>query len=70
MSSKNKVASGTSSGQNSSVPESHVNGERESNDYYDNYLWLGPRGNGGTWPASSVFCLVIIASVCGWLLPS
>ncbi|XP_039054082.1 protein SCAI-like [Hibiscus syriacus] len=33
--------------QNCSAPESHVNGVKEYSDYYDNYLWLGPKGNGG-----------------------
>ncbi|CAK7354598.1 unnamed protein product [Dovyalis caffra] len=47
-SSKEKVVSGAYSEQRSSVPESHCNGKRESSDYYDNYLWLGPRANGGS----------------------
>ncbi|OAY33441.1 hypothetical protein MANES_13G096500v8 [Manihot esculenta] len=47
-SSKNKVVSGRISEQNSSVSESHSNGKRESSDYHDNYLWLGPRGTAGS----------------------
>ncbi|XP_050205378.1 uncharacterized protein LOC126655301 [Mercurialis annua] len=47
-SSKNKVVSGTSSEQNSSASDIHSNGKRDSNDYHDNYLWLGPRGTGGS----------------------
>ncbi|KAF2283946.1 hypothetical protein GH714_017497 [Hevea brasiliensis] len=47
-SSKNKVVSGTSSEQNSYASESHTNGKRDSSDYHDNYLWLGPRGTAGS----------------------
>ncbi|EEF30707.1 signal transducer, putative [Ricinus communis] len=47
-SSKSKVVSGTSSEQNSSASEVHSNGKRDSNDYHDNYLWLCPRGTGGS----------------------
>ncbi|KAJ9170396.1 hypothetical protein P3X46_018506 [Hevea brasiliensis] len=47
-SSKNKVVSGRFSEQNSSASESHSNGKRESSDYYDNCLWLGPRGTAGS----------------------
>lgn len=46
-SSSNKIVSQISQQQNSSAPEYHVNGKKESSDYYENYLWLGPRGNGG-----------------------
>ncbi|XP_011013189.1 PREDICTED: protein SCAI homolog isoform X2 [Populus euphratica] len=47
-SSKDKVVSGVYGEDKSSAPESHCNGKRESSDYYDNYLWLGPRGYGGS----------------------
>ncbi|KAJ6419398.1 hypothetical protein OIU84_029496 [Salix udensis] len=47
-SSKDKVVSGVYDTEKSSGPESHCNGKRESSDYYDNYLWLGPRGYGGS----------------------
>ncbi|XP_034907305.1 uncharacterized protein [Populus alba] len=47
-SSKDKVVSGACGEDKSSAPESHCNGKRESSDYYDNYLWLGPRGYGGS----------------------
>ncbi|KAH7566872.1 hypothetical protein JRO89_XS08G0247200 [Xanthoceras sorbifolium] len=46
-SSNNKVVSRISHKQNSSTPEYHINGKKESSDYYENYLWFGPRGNGG-----------------------
>lgn len=46
-SSNNKVVSRMSHRQNSSTPDYHINGKKESNDYYENYLWFGPRGNGG-----------------------
>ncbi|XP_022751106.1 protein SCAI-like isoform X3 [Durio zibethinus] len=45
---KNKLASHNSIEHNSSAPESHVNGKKGSNDYYDDYLWLGPKSNGGS----------------------
>ncbi|KAL9463962.1 hypothetical protein AB3S75_001711 [Citrus x aurantiifolia] len=44
-SSSNKIVSRISQKQNSSIPEYHVNGKKESSDCYENYLWLGPRGN-------------------------
>uniref|UniRef100_A0A6N2NKF8 RGS domain-containing protein n=1 Tax=Salix viminalis TaxID=40686 RepID=A0A6N2NKF8_SALVM len=47
-SSKDKVVSGEYGTEKSSAPESHCNGKRESSDYSDNYLWLGPRGYGGS----------------------
>ncbi|KAJ6289107.1 hypothetical protein OIU76_024995 [Salix suchowensis] len=47
-SSKDKVVSGEYGTEKSSAHESHCNGKRESSDYYDNYLWLGPRGYGGS----------------------
>ncbi|XP_031262592.1 protein SCAI homolog [Pistacia vera] len=46
-SSNNKVLSRVSQKQNNSMPEYHINGKKESSDLYENYLWLGPRGNGG-----------------------
>ncbi|KAJ0096500.1 hypothetical protein Patl1_28249 [Pistacia atlantica] len=46
-SSNNKVVSRVSQKQNNSMPEYHINGKKESSDLYENYLWLGPRGNGG-----------------------
>ncbi|KAE8722362.1 histone H3.3-like [Hibiscus syriacus] len=45
---KSMLASHNSLEQNCSAPESHVNGVKECSDYYDNYLWLGPKGNGGS----------------------
>lgn len=42
--SKNKVIS---LGENNLLPESCVNDKGESSGYYDEYLWFGPRGNGG-----------------------
>ncbi|GAV81459.1 DUF3550 domain-containing protein [Cephalotus follicularis] len=47
-SSKNDVVSRMSYKKTSSIPECLINGKRESNDYYDDYLWFGPRGNGGS----------------------
>ncbi|KAL4351397.1 hypothetical protein GQ457_06G043650 [Hibiscus cannabinus] len=41
-------ASHNSLEQNCSAPEPHVNGVKESSDYYDSYLWLGPKGSGGS----------------------
>ncbi|KAK8709977.1 hypothetical protein V6N13_145322 [Hibiscus sabdariffa] len=45
---KSMFASHNSLEQNCSAPEPHVNGVKESSDYYDNYLWLGPKGSGGS----------------------
>ncbi|XVE86823.1 hypothetical protein DITRI_Ditri18aG0065800 [Diplodiscus trichospermus] len=45
---KNKLASHNSVEQNCSAPESHINGKKGSSNYYDDYLWLGPKGNGGS----------------------
>ncbi|KAG6773509.1 hypothetical protein POTOM_020791 [Populus tomentosa] len=47
-SSKDRVVSGAYSEQKIHALESHCNGKRESSDYHDNCLWLGPRGNGGS----------------------
>ncbi|KAJ4714382.1 Protein SCAI [Melia azedarach] len=47
-SSNSKIISRISHKQNSSTPEFHVNGKKESSDYYENYLWLGPRGHSGS----------------------
>ncbi|XP_027365535.1 protein SCAI isoform X1 [Abrus precatorius] len=44
---RHKVLSQTSQGQNSGPAESQNNGKRELN-YYDNYLWFGPKGGGGS----------------------
>ncbi|KAM1181886.1 hypothetical protein ACFX13_000448 [Malus domestica] len=33
--------------QNKFQPESRINNKGESSGYYDQYLWFGPRGNGG-----------------------
>ncbi|ESW31706.1 hypothetical protein PHAVU_002G261000 [Phaseolus vulgaris] len=46
-SSRHKVPSQTSHGQNSGLSETQNNGKRERG-YYDNYLWFGPKGNSGT----------------------
>lgn len=46
-SSNNKVVSQVLQKQNSSMPEYHINGKKESSDFYENHLWLGTRGNGG-----------------------
>ncbi|KAM1161249.1 hypothetical protein ACFX2B_000370 [Malus domestica] len=43
-SSKNKVPL---QDQNKFQPESRINNKGESSGYYDQYLWFGPRGNGG-----------------------
>ncbi|MBA0743448.1 hypothetical protein Gogos_006123 [Gossypium gossypioides] len=45
---KNKLTSNNSLEQNFSSPESHINGKKGSSDYYDDYLWLGSKGNGGS----------------------
>ncbi|KAK8644460.1 hypothetical protein V6N13_123766 [Hibiscus sabdariffa] len=45
---KSMLASHNSLEQNCSAPKPHINGVKESSDYYDNYLWLGPKGNGGS----------------------
>ncbi|KAG6775365.1 hypothetical protein POTOM_018813 [Populus tomentosa] len=47
-SSKDRVVSGAYSEQKIHALEAHCNGKRESSDYHDNCLWLGPRGNGGS----------------------
>ncbi|KAJ4833657.1 hypothetical protein Tsubulata_001293 [Turnera subulata] len=46
--SNNKIASGISSEKQSVVADCHSNGKRESSDYYDSYLVLGPKGNEGS----------------------
>ncbi|XP_022639423.1 protein SCAI isoform X2 [Vigna radiata var. radiata] len=46
-SSRHRVPSQTSHGQNSGLSETQNNGKRERG-YYDNYLWFGPKGNSGT----------------------
>ncbi|KAB2597470.1 protein SCAI-like [Pyrus ussuriensis x Pyrus communis] len=43
-SSKNKVPL---QDQNKFLPESRINNKGQSSGYYDQYLWFGPRGNGG-----------------------
>ncbi|KAA3461738.1 Protein SCAI [Gossypium australe] len=45
---KNKLTSHNSLEQNFSSPESHINGKKGFSDYYDDYLWLGSKGNGGS----------------------
>ncbi|GMI68691.1 hypothetical protein like AT4G40050 [Hibiscus trionum] len=45
---KNKLVSHNSLEPNFSAPESHINGKEGSGDYYDDYLWLGSKGNGGS----------------------
>ncbi|KAK8673832.1 hypothetical protein V6N13_112142 [Hibiscus sabdariffa] len=45
---KNKLVSHNSLEQNFSAPQSHINGKEGSGDYYDDYLWLGSKGNGGS----------------------
>ncbi|XVF59030.1 hypothetical protein PTKIN_Ptkin07bG0241200 [Pterospermum kingtungense] len=45
---KSKLASHNSVEHNSFAPESHVNGKKGSNHFYDDYLWLGPKANGGS----------------------
>ncbi|XP_061344538.1 uncharacterized protein LOC133290465 isoform X2 [Gastrolobium bilobum] len=45
--SRHKVLSQTSQEQNSGISESQNNGKRELS-CYDNYLWFGPKGNGGS----------------------
>ncbi|KAJ6775079.1 PROTEIN SCAI [Salix purpurea] len=47
-SSKDRIVSGAYSEQKIYALESHCNGKRESSDYHDSCLWLGPRGNGGS----------------------
>ncbi|KAJ6397896.1 hypothetical protein OIU77_018830 [Salix suchowensis] len=47
-SSKDRVVCGAYSEQKIYALESHCNGKRESSDYHDSCLWLGPRGNGGS----------------------
>ncbi|KAK6923369.1 Protein SCAI [Dillenia turbinata] len=46
--SKSKVASQNSHEQNHCVYDAHVNHKGSSIDLYENYLWLGPKGNGGS----------------------
>ncbi|XP_039036485.1 protein SCAI-like [Hibiscus syriacus] len=43
---KNKLVSHDSLEHNFSAPEPHINGKEVSGDYYDDYLWLDPKGNG------------------------
>ncbi|KAG4169452.1 hypothetical protein ERO13_A12G083600v2 [Gossypium hirsutum] len=45
---KNKLTSHNSLEQNFSSPEPHINGKKGFSDYYDDYLWLGSKGNGGS----------------------
>lgn len=59
-SSSSKIVSRISQKQNSSIPEYHVNGKKESSDCYENYLWLGPRGNGGR----HLQLVYVISSLC------
>ncbi|CAI0422153.1 unnamed protein product [Linum tenue] len=47
-SSKGKAVSGSLREQNNSRAENLSNGKAEASDYYSDYLWLGPRSNGGT----------------------
>ncbi|XVF61561.1 hypothetical protein PTKIN_Ptkin08bG0139800 [Pterospermum kingtungense] len=44
---KNKLVSHNSV-HNCSAAESQINGNKGSNNYYDDYLWLGSKGNGGS----------------------
>ncbi|OMO73070.1 hypothetical protein COLO4_27293 [Corchorus olitorius] len=45
---RSKLASQNSVEQNCSTPETHINGKKGSSDFYDDYLWLGPKSNGGS----------------------
>ncbi|XP_012492116.1 uncharacterized protein LOC105804171 [Gossypium raimondii] len=45
---KSMVTSHSSLEQNCSATESHINGVKGPSDYYNDYLWLGPKGNGGS----------------------
>lgn len=54
--SRNKGHSQTSQEYSSGSSDSQFNGKRESNSYYDNYLWFGPKGIDGVylqWVSSS-----------------
>lgn len=44
---KSKLASHNSLELNKSTPESHINGKKGSSDFYEDYLWLGPKANRG-----------------------
>ncbi|XP_028752342.1 protein SCAI isoform X2 [Neltuma alba] len=46
--SRHKVLSQTSQEQSSGPSDSQINGKRESNSYYENYLWFGPKGIDGS----------------------
>ncbi|KAK9285261.1 hypothetical protein L1049_024451 [Liquidambar formosana] len=46
--SSKRVVPRSSHEQNSYLPEVHVNDKGNSSDWNDTYLWLGPRGNGGS----------------------
>ncbi|KAK6237952.1 hypothetical protein QUC31_003421 [Theobroma cacao] len=45
---KSKLASHNSLELNKSTPESHINGKKGSSDFYEDYLWLGPKANRGS----------------------
>ncbi|KAB2058164.1 hypothetical protein ES319_A11G215600v1 [Gossypium barbadense] len=45
---KSMLTSHSSLEQNCSATESHINGVKGPSDYYNDYLWLGPKGNGGS----------------------
>ncbi|KAA3473855.1 protein SCAI-like isoform X2 [Gossypium australe] len=45
---KSMLTSHSSLEQNCSSTESHINGVKGPSDYYNDYLWLGPKGNGGS----------------------
>ncbi|KAK4264946.1 hypothetical protein QN277_026059 [Acacia crassicarpa] len=46
--SKHKVLSQSSQEQSSGSSDSQINGKRESNSYFDSYLWFGPKGIDGS----------------------
>ncbi|KAI4345273.1 hypothetical protein L6164_012410 [Bauhinia variegata] len=46
--SRHTVLSQTCQEQSIGITESQINGKRELSCYYDNYLWFGPKGNGGS----------------------
>lgn len=67
-SSKNKVPLPA---QNNSMPESCINNKGESSGYYDQYLWFGPRGNGGRFLYWIIVlsCFIVTSFVHSNLLP-
>lgn len=57
--SRETTFSQSSQDQNSDISEVSMNGKRDRSQYYDNYLWFGPKGSDGRHPQ---FCTEFILS--------